>query len=386
MSVSHERLNRSPRVLRWARERADFSIVDLAEKMGVKPDRVSSWEESGDITVAQVDKLSHYTHTPLGFLFLAEPPEDRLPVTDFRTLGDRSPRPSPDLLETVQSMQRRVSWMREDLLEEGADPLKFVGSSRTDETVETIVCSMRDALGLEYDWAEEKETWGEALRYLRVLLEDAGVLVVFNGVVGNNSHRKLSVQEFRGFALVDDYAPLIFVNGADSKSAQMFTLAHELAHVFIGASGVSIIDPLQPSTNSLERLCNAVAAEFLVPESEFRPYWDTLPRNAERIPLTARHFKVSSVVAARRALELGLIEHETLAGFYLRFQGADQKSSRNTGGDFWNNQNVRVGRKFGAAVVRAVSEGRLLYREAYLLTGLKGKTFDKFVKKIAAPS
>jgi Zn-dependent peptidase ImmA (M78 family) len=100
----------------------------------------------------------------------------------------------------------------------------------------------------------------------------------------------------------------------------------------------------------------------------------------------ARRFKVSALVAARRLLDLDLINREAFFAFYRAYQDDEgrHKQRDKSGGSFWNNQSVRIGRRFGGAVVRAVSEGRLLYREAYALTGLKGKTFDRFVTQVSA--
>ncbi len=131
-------------------------------------------------------------------------------------------------------MQRRQAWMREYLLEEGHEALSFVGSATRRQQTGKIAELMRTALGIDTGWAARYGTWTDALRGLQKRMESIGILVVVNGVVGNNTHRKLDPGEFRGFVLVDNYAPLVFVNGADSKAAQMFTLGHELAHIFFG--------------------------------------------------------------------------------------------------------------------------------------------------------
>ena len=374
-----------PAVLRWARERARLDVAELARKVGVRPERVTEWEMSGAITVVQADKLAHRTYTPVGFLYLDEPPEDRLPISDFRTRrGDALQRPSPDLLETVYLMQRRQAWMHDDLVEEESDPLGFVGAHGLDSPPRRVADAMRDALRLTDGWAAAVGTWSDALRRLRNRIEDAGVLVVFNGIVGNNTRRKLDPDEFQGFALVDEYAPLVFVNSADFKAAQMFTLAHELAHIFVGADGVSRFEALQPPDDETEDFCNSAAAEFLVPARDLRRFWVEIRRREDRYEAIAKRFKVSQVVAARRSMDLGLIIRDDFFDFYERRLDDERGQSRSDGGDFWNSQNTRIGRRFGEAIVRAVREDRLLYREAYALTGLKGETFEKLIERTSA--
>lgn len=374
-----------PDVLRWARQRAGLSEDELAKKMQVKPERVQEWERSGEISMAQVRKLAQRTYTPEGYLFLDAPTDDSLPIADFRTVGDRPlARPSPNLLDTIYQMQRRQDWMREELLIEEAGPLEFVGSFRDSTDFEDVADGMREALSLEPGWASDNSTWGAALRFLRSRIEEAGVLVFINGIVGNNTHRRLDPDEFRGFALVDEYAPLIFINNADYTSAQMFTIAHELAHIFVGEEGVSNFEALLPSGHATESFCNNVAAEFLVPHVVMEEMWETIEKDEEPYRKIARKFKVSVIVAARRTFDLGLIDREAYFEFYDKYLADErrQKESRAGGGDFWNNQNVRIGRRFAAAVARAVKEGRLLHREAYRLTDLRGDSFESMPAKM----
>ncbi|MCY4186895.1 MAG: ImmA/IrrE family metallo-endopeptidase [Bryobacterales bacterium] len=206
---------------------------------------------------------------------------------------------------------------------------------------------------------------------------------MINGVVGNNTHRRLSVEEFRGFALTDTYAPLIFVNGADAKSAQMFTLAHELAHVWLGTEGVSGFDTLLPGGTKVEDWCNGAAAELLAPAQEVRARWGKVRRLPDRFDSLACAFKVSPVVAARRALDLALIDRETFFDFYGdNVQRERRKSTEATGGDFFNNQNPRVGELFATQVLHAAMEGRIGFKEAYELTGLRGGNFQKYAQRL----
>ena len=376
-----------PAVLKWARERAGFDQGQFADKLGVRTQVVSEWEDSGRITFAKVDALAKYTYTPVGHLYLAEPPDDSLPIKDFRTRGDTTlRRPSPNLLETVYQMQRRQMWMREEFIYQESPPLEFVGAFSLDSPPQQVAAAMSDALRLDGGWADAEGSWTNALRTLRNRIESAGVLVVFNGVVGNDTHRKLDPDEFQGFALADEYTPLIFVNNADYKTAQMFTLAHELAHIFVGQPGLSKHEDLHWTGHRTEEICNHMAAEFLVPEGELLKRWPTAKRASDPYQDVARHFKVSTVVAARRALDSNLITRSIFFEYYeenkAKKWGGPQQNGTGRGGNFWNNQQWRVGARVGAAVSRAVKEGRLSYREAYSLTGLKGDTFASMPEKM----
>ena len=370
-----------PSVLRWARDRAGLDRDQLAAKLKVSPEYVAEWEHSGTVTFTQVDALAKHTHTPLGYFYLSEPPDDSLPITDFRTrTGVLPQRPSPNLLDTVFQMQRRQAWMREEMIYQEAPPLEFVGALSLDLPPEQVASGMSEALQLREGWAAVEGGWTNALRTLKDRIESVGVLAIFNGVVGNDTHRKLDVDEFQGFALVDEYAPLIFVNNADYKTAQIFTLAHELAHIFVGEAGLSKFEDLSPTDHATEEICNKIAAEFLVPTEELHKQWNTAKQSSDPYRTIAQSFKVSTVVAARRALDSELITREAFFEYYYENRaknwGGTQQGSKGRGGNFWNNQIWRVGVRLGSAVSRAVKEGRVSYTDAYRLTGLKGDTFS----------
>ncbi len=128
-------------------------------------------------------------------------------------------------------MRMRQDWMPDYLPTQGQPPLAFVGSATAEEPPTAVARRMRDMLGLGGSWAKARWSWSDSTGVLRTALEDAGILVVVNGIVGNSARRPLDVDEFRGFVLTDEYAPLVFVNGRDGKAAQVFTLALELAHI-----------------------------------------------------------------------------------------------------------------------------------------------------------
>jgi Zn-dependent peptidase ImmA (M78 family) len=188
--------------------------------------------------------------------------------------------------------------------------------------------------------------------------------------------------------LPDRYAPLIFVNGADSKSAQMFTLAHELAHVWLDKGGLFNLVNTLPANDDAERFCNQVAAEFLVPADKLQARWGEALRDDSPFRRLSRWFKVSPVVAARRALDLNLIDRAQFFAFYRKDQEEweekklKEKKERKGGPNFYAVQDIRLGRRFAYAVVCAALEGRLLYREAYGLTDLKGDTFNEYANRL----
>lgn len=375
-------LNINHELIRWALERSGRSVDGLARQFP----KLTLWE-SGEAqpTIKQLEAFAKKTWTPLGYFFLPEPPQEKLPIPDFRTVSDRPVgSASPNLIDTLHTMQRRQSWMRDYLADSGISSLPFIGSATLREAPETVAQKIRRVIGTGDGWASHHGTWSDALRHLRDAIEEAGILVAINGVVGNDTHRKLDVDEFRGFVLIDGHAPLIFVNGADYKSAQMFTLAHELAHLWVGESALFNMPDLMPSEFAVEQFCNKVAAEFLVPAREFEGFWPRATQDAEPFQAIARHFKVGPIVAARRAQDLGLIQQNEFLTFYRAYQEDERRKSARAagGGNFYQTQNVRLGKRFVRTVALAAKEGRLLYRDAYRLTDLHGTTFDKYAKAL----
>jgi Zn-dependent peptidase ImmA (M78 family) len=366
-----------PELLRWAVDRSGLRLEDYRES-------IKEWLNGARRpTYNQLEAFARQAMVPFGYLFLEHPPDEQLPIPDYRTRDDAGVRqPSPNLIETVFEMQGRQEWMREFLLEQGHEVLPFVGSAKVGEKISLVVERMRAVLGLSEDWAQHHANWEDALRYFREQIEAVGILIFSNGVVGNSNRRKLDPEEFQGFVFVDPIVPLIFVNAADFKVAQMFTIAHELVHVWVGQSALFDLVATTPADFEVEKYCNAVAAEFLVPAEKLEQAWRSVTDGPAAITELARRFKVSPIVVARRAKDRRLIDAEEFFSFYRSYMAKEKKrqEERQEGGDFWRTQNVRLGRRFGHAVVSAVREGRLAYTDAYDLTRLYGDTFDKYVQ------
>jgi Zn-dependent peptidase ImmA (M78 family) len=372
-----------PELLRWARERAGLNAFALEKRFP----KIEAWERGELVpTLRQLEAFSKAVHVPVGFLFLSEPPEEPLPVPDFRTMGAvRIQRPSPDLLDTIYLCQQRQAWYRDYARLHGETPLHFVETAVVNEEVVVVAAQMREAIGFDLDERVELPTWTEALRRFIEQVEDAGVLVMVSGVVGSSTRRKLDPEEFRGLALADDLAPLIFINGADTKAAQMFTLAHELAHIWLGKSGVSDAQASTVPDESTERWCNQVAAELLVPLEQVRQAFGKEPDLQSGMQRLARQFKVSTLVVLRRLFDAGFIEQETLWEEYRQELARLRKLERRGGGgdDFYRTLGVRVIKRFAYAMVGSTLEGQTLFRDAFRMLGIKkSATFYETARKL----
>jgi len=376
-----------PALLEWARTRAGLSVEELAEKVGVKPETAEHWEEAGELTYVQARKLAAKTHTPFGYLFLSKPPVEKLPIPDFRVMaGDAVGKPSTNLLDVIYQSQRRQDWFREHQQAEGAAALDFVGSVKPGDDIAQAARKMRERLAFHPSQCAKAELTS-VLNAFSEAIEATGVLVIRAGKVGNNTSRVLDPQEFRGFALADAFAPLIFVNAADYKAAQVFTLAHELAHIWMGESALSNLNSTYAPDVSIEQFCNALAAEYLVPLDDLRQKLTQAPfQGTDRLNRLRLHYRVSELVIIRRMHDAGEISRAEFKKLYSdRLEALKERPA--TGGDFHRNQPPQIGRRFGAAVVESTLEGRTLYRDALsLLDFKKTSSFERFSQTLGFPS
>ena len=375
-----ETIEVKPEIIRWAIHRSGRTTGGLIQKFP----QIHVWESDlAYLTLAELEKLAAATLTPLGFFFLLTPPIEELPIPDFRTVKDMPlDGMSPDLIETVNTMVMRQDWYRDYLRDEGVPKLEFIGSATLKSDAKEVADAIKTKLGLDEGWAAKKRTWGDALSYLRDSIEASDIVMVTNSVVGNNNRRRLNVNEFRGFVLCDDLAPLIFVNGSDAKSAQMFTIFHELAHLWLGKSAIFDDKQVEEPTEAVEKFCNAVAAEAAVPETEIERLWPHRQANDPYFNQFARYFKVSPITIGRRLVELDLLTKNEFFDFYEAYQKIDKTQAdkdASGGGNFYFMQNNRVGKRFARAVASAAYEGRLSYPDAFRLTGLTAATFDKYL-------
>lgn len=369
----------NPPLLTWARERAGLDIPELARKLHVRDERVRAWE-NGEIrpTLKQAQNYAHHTFVPLGYLFLRELPEENLPIPDLRTVGDHRRRAfSVNLRDTLRDVIHRQLWYRQYKLDRDGKPVPEAGCMGGVTETDRIVSGMRQRLDLPAH--PNRGTWDEYLRDLISRIEAVGILVMRTNIVGTNTHRLLDVDEFRGFAIADTYAPVIFINTADYPPARLFTLIHELAHIWLGESGISDTDP--GTALDLEKRCNAIAAEFLVPRSEFHELWQAHDNWRDNLVPISSHFHVSEWVIVRRARELDLISDGEYRRYVAERLAEHRKRDRDGAVPYPTVQKSRIGQRFAQAIASEALSGRLLLRDAHQLTGIKPHKMAEFARK-----
>lgn len=364
-------------MITWAIARAGYELQEFISRKPI----VGKWiDGEKKPTLRQLEDFSHNVHVPFGYLFLSEPLKEDLPFPFFRTASKNSTTDTNlNVYDTVLILKQRQDWLHEYLANNDFVKLNYVGKYNIQSSENEIVRDIRTTLKLSAGWASEFQTWQEALDVLVHRIEDAGIIVTFNGIVENNTRRPITVDECRGFVLVDDIAPFMFVNNSDSKSAQMFTIVHELAHIWLGQSAGFDFKQLLPANDPLELLCDRIAAEFLVPKDHFEHVWQQRPD----FKVCSKYFKVSEIVIARRALDLGKISRSKFISFYQDYINREvaKRDSQESGGDFYATTRKRISMAFAAHVNNALKSGQLLYLDAYRLTSLKGNTFEKFFAK-----
>ena len=377
----------NPEMLEWAVRRSGLSDRQITKTFPKFPQWLDgTWKP----TVRQLRDFAGRVHVSVRDLFAREWPDYSLQIADFRTVGDApAEEPSPGLFDTVDAMLDRQEWMRGYFSHEGFPVISYVGSYRGEPlsavTAERLAHDTRRLLRLDADWARSREGSPEALKLLKDRIEAAGISVAINGVVGDNTHRALSVTEFRGFVLADPLAPIIFVNGRDAKGAQAFTLLHEMCHLAFAQTGVSNASDDEEPRIKMERLCNSAAAEFLVPKGYLAAAWGHRPGTPyDKAEAIARDCKVSLVVA-RKARDDGIVGEDEFLGLYRQYKGSLDEGRRRVGkgGNYYLGKQYRLGSVFSDAVRSAVNSDYLSHRDAYDLTGLSAPSFRKYFEGVA---
>lgn len=373
-----------PEIINWALSQTQ------EEKLGDKlMNDITKWLEGKKIpTFNQIEDFSKKANIPLGYFFLQTPPAEQIDLLEYRTVDSvQLANPSRNLIDTIHEMENIQDWMKTYRQDLGFGELSVVGCVKGIKDVNFIVDRIRSDLELEDIWYEKTKDAREAFGYIRTQLEGCGVVVMMSGIVGKNTHRALDVEEFRAFAMVDDWAPLIFINAADSNGAKLFSILHEVAHIWLGRDDLfndrqnRILD-----VNDIELICNAVAGELMVPQNIFLEKWNTCNMGVlEKITELAKYFRCGEVVIARKAIDCKKIEkniYNRVVQTAIENYRLMKENRQTDGGNYYNTMGSRLDGCFVRALCESINIGRTTYTEAYRLTNTSRKTFSEVVQRL----
>ena len=372
-------VNIQPAIISWALSQTS------EEKLGTKlVDNIKHWlDRTKRPTFNQIEDFSKKSHIPLGYFFLQTPPIEQISLLEYRTLDSiQLTNPSRNLIDTIHDMEAVQEWMVNYRKEWNCDTISIVGSLKGITDISVIADTIRKDLGLNIEWYKDCGNPSEAFNKVRGLLEECGIVVMMNGIVGKNTHRALDVNEFRAFAMVNEWAPLIFINGADSAGGRLFSLFHELVHLWIGEN--DLYNDTKYSANGIKPIevtCNAVAGALMVPKTVFLEKWNNNTNDDihEKIKELARMFRCSSSVIARRALDNKKIDQNVYNMVIADAIEAyiQTKQEKSSGGDYYRVARSKLDGVFVRALCESVNSGRTSFTEAYRLTNTTSKTFSE---------
>lgn len=370
-----------PELISWALDQADAELDTLQQGQ-----MVEGWlEGSSQPTLKQLQDFAKRVHVPFGYLMLSAPPVLEKPLPDFRRRAVSSERYSQELTGEIYAQQRKQSWFRDYAIDRGLDAVVWVKSATLSDKPAAIAQRLREEWG--FATSPRAQDYIESRKHVFTFLEDQGVLVSVAGYFGSTS-RPFDSAEFSGFSLFDEYAPLIFVNGKEAHSAQIFTMLHEVGHLVLGESAVSDDAVNNEGSHRSERWCDEFAAAFLMPADEVR---EVAPRSLaeDAVVPVAKRFRVSALALLNRLRDLKLISYEQWSDVYPEFEERafevlrKKAEKKSPGGEFYKTHPFVVGPRFARAVIRDARSGRTSYPDAHRLVGLpKTETFNRFIKEV----
>lgn len=370
------RVEIQPGLLRWAIEESQLPFDEVKEKFP----SIDAWiGKSLDPTYNQVKKLADFLHVPFGYLFLDEPPEKDILLAEFRAIANKKPMMSKNLEDTLLEMTLKQNWMREYRKNQDNEPLEFVGKY-PDANPEDVKHFIYNTLSIRNYWSENAKTYGDAFAILKRQLGELGVLIMQSGTVNANTHRKLDIHEFRGFMLLDPFAPLIFINSNDSRAGMIFTIMHEFIHILIGDEDIFDTDD-EFSHSGMEKVINHITSTILIPDDVLVKYDFSTDHFLQTLDEVAKKLKVSTLSLAVRLkqkrqisqAQLDEVRTQSIENFE-KFASLEKKGNP----DFFRVQNSKLSPFFSEAVINQSLTGEIPFTEAYRLLGVKGTSFEKF--------
>lgn len=385
----------NPDILRWARETAGLTLdeaskkLQISDKKGVTAsERLAALEAGEDQpTRPLLVKMAKQYRRPLLVFYLSAPPPKGNRGQDFRTLPDKHPQLSYALVDAlIRDVQSRQSIIRAVLEDEDEDfPLPFVGSMKISDGVPAVLKSIKKELDIDIADYRNQPTNNDAFAFLRAKVESIGIFVLLIGNLGSH-HTAISLDAFRGFAIADKVAPFIVINDQDSKAAWSFTLIHELAHIWLGQTGISNLN----SNKEVEKFCNEVAGQFFLPKEELLQIDINSIDDFDDIKKTVSEFaqtkNISSSMIAYSLLLAGIINHKTWSRLDKAYRELwldrkeEQRSKarkQKSGPDYYVVRRHRIGANLITLVQRMMSAGAITTVKAGKVLGVKAKNVYK---------
>jgi Zn-dependent peptidase ImmA (M78 family) len=392
----------NPAILRWARETAGLEEAEAVEKLKIRDARgISGVErlralENGAVSPSRplLVRMAKQYRRPLLVFYLSAPPRQGDRGQDFRTLPhDRVPEDEPLLDALIRDVQARQSLIRSALLDDDeVELLGFIGSATVEAGVDRLKDSVRSVLSLPLEEYRGARDVDEAFGLLRSRAEEAGVFVLLLGNLGSH-HTNIDLDTFRGFALADDVAPFLVINDQDHHGAWSFTLLHELTHLLLGQTGVSGGRP----EKAVERFCNDVASEFLLPAVELEQL-NHLPalsveESVEQIGDFAGARHVSHSMVAYKLFSRGLIDRArwgALSSFFRKRWLTERERRRvraresDGGPSYYVVRRHRLGTALVEATARLMATGSLTTSKASRVLGVKPQNVEGVISEYRA--
>lgn len=370
-------------IIRWACNRIGFLYSELSASKDFK--RLSNEKDGAvSLTLKQAEKLAKVLRYPFVFLLLDSPVTDidKLPIGDFRSIEGKEIKPNINLKEQIEYCQNQQDWFSDYVNTCDLDVFKYNGKFSLHDDPQEVGLKLKEFLKITYKLSKNANDY---LKRLKIILENNGILVSSSKVLKNTQNR-LSLSDFRGFALYDDNAPLIFINGNDSTSAQIFTLCHELGHIVLGQSGVS--DVVKNNSKKIEKWCNEFAANILMPKNDVIETFDQYINISQFLQDATKLFHVSTNALLLRIYNLNLIDKDTFdkewakaKALYKDYLKSLQESNGKSSGNYYKTVNSRLSHRLLQSLISSTSVGKTTFRDAAYLLGLKSvSTFDKLVK------
>ena len=370
-------------IIRWACNRIVFLYSELSASKDFK--RLSNEKDGAvSLTLKQAEKLAKVLRYPFVFLLLDSPVTDidKLPIADFRSIEGKEIKPNINLKEQIEYCQNQQDWFSDYVNTCDLDVFKYNGKFSLHDDPQEVGLKLKEFLKITYKLSKNANDY---LKRLKIILENNGILVSSSKVLKNTQNR-LSLSDFRGFALYDDNAPLIFINGNDSTSAQIFTLCHELGHIVLGQSGVS--DVVKNNSKKIEKWCNEFAANILMPKNDVIETFDQYINISQFLQDATKLFHVSTNALLLRIYNLNLIDKDTFdkewakaKALYKDYLKSLQESNGKSSGNYYKTVNSRLSHRLLQSLISSTSVGKTTFRDAAYLLGLKSvSTFDKLVK------